>query len=41
MTVISLDAVFYAIFKVSLFHIIILQLFLLCTVKPTNIRHAE
>ena len=34
-------AVFYAICKVSLFHILILQLLLLRTVKPANVGHAE
>ena len=38
---IFLHAVFYAIFKVSLFHILILQLRLLCMVKPANITQAE
>ena len=33
-----LHAVFYAICKVSLFHILILQLLLLFPVKPANIR---
>ena len=34
---IFLHGVFYAICKVSLFHILILQLLLLCTVKLANI----
>ena len=38
---ISLHAVACAIYKASLFHILILQLLLLCTVKPVNIGHAE
>ena len=38
---ISLHAVVCAIYKASLFHILILQLLLLCTVKPVNIGHAE
>ena len=38
---ISLHAVVCAICKTSLFHILILQLLLLCTVKPVNIGHAE
>ena len=36
-TSILLHVVFYGKCKVSLFHIIILQLLLLCTVKPANI----
>ena len=38
---ISLHAVVCAICKANLFHILILQLLLLCTVKPVNIGHAE
>ena len=38
---ISLHAVACAIQKPSLFRILILQLFLLCTVKPVHIGHAE
>ena len=38
---ISLHAVVCAICKASLFHVLILQLLLLCTVKPVNIGHAE
>ena len=38
---ISLHAVVCAICKASLFHILILQLLLLCTVKPVHIGHAE
>ena len=37
----SLHAVVYAIYKASLFHMLILLLLLLCTVKPVNIGHAE
>ena len=40
-TSIFLHAVFYAKCNISLFHIIILQLLLFCTVKPANIRYAE
>ena len=36
-TSIFLHAIFYALCKISLFHIIILQLLLLCTVKPANV----
>ena len=38
---ISLHAVVCAICKASLFHILILQLLLSCTIKPVNIGHAE
>ena len=38
---ISLHAIVCAISKASLFHILILQLLLLCTTKPANIGHAE
>ena len=38
---ISLHAVVCAICKASLFHILILQLLFLCTVKHVNIGHAE
>ena len=38
---ISLHAVVCAICKASLFHILTLQLLLLCTIKPANIGHAE
>ena len=41
LSAIFLHAVFYAICKVSLFHILILQLLLLCPVKPANITHFE
>ena len=34
-------SIFFAICKVILFHILIVQLLLLCTVKPVNIGHGE
>ena len=37
----SLHQVVCAICKASLFHVLILQLLLLCTVKPVNMEHAE
>ena len=37
----SLHAVVCAVCKASLFHILILQLLLLCAVKPVNTGHAE
>ena len=37
----SLHAIACAICKASLFHVLILHLLLLSTVKPVNIEHAE